>query len=136
MDIVQSRSRSAVERSALVLLALPIAAFSLFVGYNKAFAPIEVLTEHLAWTIHLPVFLGKAIGGLELVAASVLLASLVVRALRRAGFYAAAWIVLNHGVAALVHIGAREWSTLTQSAVVIPLCMILAWLCWRRASVA
>lgn len=97
---------------------------------------MEVVTEHLAWTIHLPVILGKLVGWLEVLAVITLMASLAAKLLRRAGFYAAAWIVLNHSVAAVVHVVAREWSTLTQSAVVIPLCMVLAWLCWRRASVA
>ena len=121
------------EQVSLVLLALPIAAFSLFVGFNKALAPMNVLVEHLAWTIHLPVMVGKAVGWLEMLAASVLLLSLAVRRLRRTGFYAAAWIALNHSVAAIVHVSAQEWSTLSQSAFVIPLCLVLTWLCARRA---
>lgn len=120
------------EQVALVLLALPIAVFSLFVGFNKALAPMNVLVEHLAWTIHLPVMVGKAVGWLEMLAASVLILSLRVKRLRRAGFYAAAWIALNHSVAAIVHVSAREWSTLSQSAFVIPLCLVLTWLCLRR----
>ncbi|WP_353227805.1 DoxX family protein [Novosphingobium sp.] len=126
------RTAALAERALLVMLALPIAAFSLFVGYNKALAPMAVLVEHLAWTIHLPMVVGRAIGWLELAAATVLIASLVLRRLTRAGLYAAGWIALNHGIAACVHVGAREWSTLTQSAVVIPLCVLLVWLCLRR----
>ena len=127
-----SRHTHWAAQAALVILALPIAAFSLFVGFNKAFAPMEVLVEHLAWTIHLPVLVGKAVGWLEMLAASLLLLSLAASRLRRAGFYAAAWITLNHAVAALVHVSAKEWSTLTQSSFVIPLCLALTWLCWRR----
>jgi uncharacterized membrane protein YhaH (DUF805 family) len=97
---------------------------------------MNVLVEHLAWTIHLPVMVGKGVGWLEMFAASVLILSLAVRRLRRAGFYAAAWIALNHSVAAIVHVSASEWSTLSQSAFVIPLCLMLTWLCARRASKA
>ncbi len=127
-----TRATHWAERIALVVLALPIAGFSLFVGYNKALAPMEVLVEHLAWTMHLPVAIGKAVGWLELLAAIVLILSLFLRRLYRAGFYAAVWIALNHAVAAVVHVSAREWSTLTQSAIVISLCLVLAWLCARR----
>lgn len=119
---------------ALVLLALLLGGFSLFVGYNKALSPLEVLREHSAWTYHLPVVLGRAIGWVEMVAAAVLILGLFVPSLRRAGVWGAVWITLNHVVAAVVHVIFEEWHTLTQSAVVITLCLIMVWLYRNHAA--
>lgn len=133
-DVVhRNRGKRVMLVAALAVLVIPIAAFSLFVGWNKAFAPLDVLARHSAWTIHLPVFLGRAIGWLELVAAATLLAALVVPRFSRAGMFAAIWITLNNTVAAIVHVIFAEWHTLPQSAVVITLCAIMVLLFARRA---
>lgn len=118
---------------ALLLIAGALGAFSLFVGYNKALAPLEVLRDHSAWTIHLPVLLGRLIGWAELAAAAVLILGLFAARLARWGSWAAVWITLNHAAAAIVHVVHREWHTLTQSAVVIALCLVMVWLYRRRA---
>lgn len=117
-------------------LALTIGGFSCFVGYMKAFAPIEVLAEHTAWTVHLPVIVGRGIGWLEMAAAAVLILTIPFPRLARAGFAAAAWITLNHSVAAIVHILAGEYPTLVQSAVLISLCILLLALLHRAAGEA
>ena len=119
--------------AALAALVVPIGAFSLFVGWNKAFAPIEVLAQHSAWTYHLPVWLGRSIGWLELIAAVILFAGLLVPKFARAGMFAAIWITLNHIAAAIVHIVFAEWHTLTQSAIVIGLCLLMVLLFVKRA---
>lgn len=119
--------------AALILLALLLGGFSLFVGYNKALAPLEVLREHSAWTYHLPVLLGRVIGWVEILAAAVLILGLFVPSLRRAGVWSAIWITLNHAVAAVVHVVFAEWHTLTQSAVVITLCLMMVWLYRQHA---
>lgn len=116
----------------LVLLALLIGGFSLFVGYHKTFSPLEVLAQNSAWTVHLPVALGRAIGAAELLAAALLLLGLPLRRFARAGFFAAIWITLNHVAAAIVHVIHAEWHTLTQSAVVIALCLLMVELYRRR----
>lgn len=135
MEKAKRLSRGWINYMALLPLALAIAGFSLFVGYNKALAPLAVLTQHSAWTIHLPVLLGRALGWLELLAATTLILSLAIPRLARAGLWAAIWITLNHSVAAVVHVQAKEWHALPQSAVVIPLCLILVALCkWRVAA--
>ncbi|NCP18984.1 MAG: hypothetical protein GW855_07495 [Erythrobacter sp.] len=128
-----SRARSILIVVLLCILVVPIGAFSLFVGWNKAFAPLEILAEHSAWTIHLPVIVGRAIGILELIAATALFAALAVPRLARIGMYAAIWITLNNVVAAIVHIIFAEWHTLPQSAVVITLCVIMVLLFASRA---
>jgi uncharacterized membrane protein len=118
---------------ALLLIAAALGAFSLFVGYNKALAPLDVLREHSAWTIHLPMLLGRAIGWAEIVAAALLILGLFAGRLARWGSWAAVWITLNHAAAAVVNVLHREWHTLTQSAVVIALCLVMVWLYRRRA---
>ena len=118
----------------LVLIAVTLGAFSLFVGYNKALAQLAVLREHSAWTIHLPVLLGRVIGWAEIVAAALLIVGLFAARLAHWGSWAAVWITLNHVVAAVVHVFHAEWHTLTQSAVVIVLCLVMVWLYRQRAS--
>ncbi|MEZ5742437.1 MAG: DoxX family protein [Sphingomonadaceae bacterium] len=119
--------------AALVLLSLLLGAFSAFVGWNKAFAPLDVLREHSAWTIHLPIWLGRVVGWLEMLAVAMLFAALAMPRLARFGLLAAAWITINHSVAAIFHVVNAEWHTLTQSAVLIPLCFAMTGLWWRRA---
>jgi uncharacterized membrane protein (UPF0136 family) len=117
----------------LLVIAGALGAFSLFVGYNKALAPLAVLREHSAWTIHLPVLLGRVIGWAEIASAVVLILGLFAGRLARWGSWAAVWITANHMVAAVVHVIQSEWHTLTQSAVVIALCLLMVWLYRRRA---
>ena len=114
----------------LVILTVLLGGFSAFVGWNKAMAPLEVLREHSSWTIHLPVLLGRAVGWLEMASVAALAAALLVPRLARWGLAGAAWISANHVVAAGFHIAYAEWHTLTQSAVVITLCVLWVWL-WR-----
>lgn len=117
----------------LVILTLLLGGFSAFVGWNKALAPLEVLREHSAWTIHLPVLLGRLVGWLEMASVAALAAALLVPRLARWGLAGAAWISANHIVAAGFHVAYAEWHTLTQSAVVITLCVLWVWLWQRRA---
>lgn len=113
---------------ALVILTLLLGGFSAFVGWNKAMSPLEVLREHSAWTIHLPVLLGRIVGWLEMASVAALATALVVPRLARWGLAGAAWISANHVVAAGFHVAYAEWHTLTQSAVVITLCALWVWL--------
>lgn len=117
----------------LILLAVVIGGFSLFVGYHKAFSPLEELARHSAWTIHLPLLLGRALGLMEIAGAAILILSLPFRRHARVGTLAGGWIGLNHTVAAMVHIAHAEWHTLTQSAIMITLCIVMTALYARRA---
>ena len=118
----------------LILLALLIGGFSLFVGYHKALSPLETLAKNSAWTAHLPVWLGRAVGWAELAAAVPLFAGLTMRRLAVAGYFAAIWITLNHMAATVIHVIHEEWHTLTQSAVVITLCLVMVAIYRIRAS--
>ncbi len=117
----------------LALLVLLIGGFSLFVGYHKAFSPIATLAQNSAWTVHLPVWLGRSVGVLELLAASVMLGGLAIRALARPGYLAAIWILLNHIAAAIIHATHDEAHALPANAAYLALCALIVWLYRRRA---
>lgn len=119
----------------LILLVLPLAAFSAFVGWNKAFAPLAVLAEHSAWTWHLPVWLGRFLGIAEIIAVVLLLAGLIMPRVAKMGFIAALWITLNNTVAMIVHIIHDETHTLMQSVLVISLCIVICILYAGRANI-
>ncbi|QZH73895.1 MAG: DoxX family protein [Erythrobacter sp.] len=118
----------------LALLVLAVGGFSLFVGYHKAFSPIEILAQNSAWTVHLPVWLGRMVGVLEVLAASVMLLGLALRPLARIGYFAAIWITLNHVAAALIHATHDEAHALPANAVYLALCGLIVWLYRRRAT--
>lgn len=128
-----NKARAMIALVALVILTLLLGGFSAFVGWNKAMSPLEVLREHSAWTIHLPVLLGRIVGWLEMASVAALATALVVPRLARWGLAGAAWISANHIVAAGFHVAYAEWHTLTQSAVVITLCALWVWLWLDRA---
>ena len=118
--------------AALVVLTLLLGGFSAFVGWHKATSPLDLLRENSAWTIHLPVVLGRVVGWLELASVAGLVTALLVPRAARLGLIGAAWIGANHVIAAGFHIAYREWHTLTQSAIVITLCLLWVWLWLRR----
>lgn len=131
-----NKAGAALTLIALVILTLLLGGFSAFVGWHKATAPLEILRENSAWTIHLPVPLGRLVGWLEMAAVAALAGALLVPRLARWGLAGAAWISANHVVAAGFHVAYAEWHTLTQSAVVITLCVLWVWLWQRRAKAA
>ncbi len=104
------------------VIAVPLAAFFAFVGWNKAFAPMADLARHGAWTVHLPQWLGRVVGGSELACAVLLL---VPGRLRR---ITALVLVANQACAAAVHLARGETAALPQNAVLVALLIALAWL--------
>lgn len=102
----------------VVVLALVLAAFFAFVGWNKAFAPLADLARYHAWTIYLPETLGRIVGWSEMVLAAGLLG-----ALTRQGWYvarlSALLLVLNQLVAAAVHAIHGEAGALPQNGVLV-----------------
>lgn len=100
------------------LLALLLAGFFGFVGWNKAFASLADLAPHHAWTVHLPEWLGRLVGWSEMVlAAGLLLAP--VPASRREGQICALALVINQAAALLVHLVYNEAAALPQNALLI-----------------
>lgn len=111
-----------LRKGAVMLLALLLAAFFGFVGWNKAFAPLAELARHGAWTVHLPEGLGRLVGWSELALAAALLAVPVRPSIAR---IAALALVLNQIAAALVHGALGETAALPQNAVLIVILLAL-----------
>ena len=103
----------------MAVLALPLAAFFGFVGYYKAFAPIEELARHSAFTVHLPVLLGKALGWLEMAGALALLSGLAIRAARPVQGAFAWALAAEQVVSSIIHLQHDEAAMLPQNGVII-----------------
>lgn len=109
----------------LAAASLLLAAFFAFVGYMKGFAPLMELAKHGAWTVHLPPPLGRAMGYSEMGCALLLLAGLARPAW---GMWGAAILFVNQLAAAAVHMAMGETGALPQNAVILTLCVLIAWL--------
>lgn len=118
--------------AALTLLTLLLAAFFGFVGYMKAFAPLDMLERHNAWTVHIAEPAGRAVGWSEMACALVLAAALIRPKWSRTGMLAAAILVLNQLDAAAVHFRQGETATLPQNAVIVAASLLVLLLHARR----
>lgn len=117
---------------AFAALALPIGAFALFVGFHKATAPMALLREVTAWTIHLPLIAGRTIGLIEMAAALALLSSIFVPRLAVAGAMGALVIAALNTIGGVVHYIHAETGTYAQTAVVVTLCILLTALAFAQ----
>lgn len=117
----------------LAALTLLLGAFHGFVGWHKAFSTHEQLVQHAAWTMHLPMWLGKLVGWVEMVVTAALLLALVRPALARVGYWCCIYFIVLEVVAAAVHYVMQDGGSLLQNAVSIALTALLAWLYARRA---
>lgn len=118
--------------TSIILLSLILAAFFLFVGAMKAFAPIPELVQHHAWTVHLPYYLGRAVGWSEMGCSLLLIAGLIRPSV---GMFGAATLLINQICAAIMHLGQHEYGALPQNAVIMAVCSLI-WMLQssRRAS--
>ena len=107
------------KRIILHSLALMLAAFFGFVGWNKAFATLSDLASYGAWTVHLPEAAGRIVGWSELACAVGLL-------IPRTKFCVAAALIANQIAAAAVHLAYDETAALPQNAVLVALLSVLA----------
>ncbi|MFM5925130.1 MAG: DoxX family protein [Novosphingobium sp.] len=103
-----------------------LALFFAFVGWNKAFAPLEDLAHYHAWTVYLPEWLGRLIGWSEMALAALLLAVLV-PGQRRWTAIAALALIANQLVAAAVHALHAETGALPQNGGLIALLGLIAY---------
>ena len=101
-------------RLAVALPGLPLAAFFAFVGYYKAFAPVSELLLHHAWTAHVPWWIGRPMGWIELAGAAALVAGLTPRNWP-ATRIAAAVLAASQIVSAWVHVHNDEANALGQN---------------------
>lgn len=109
-----------------VTAAALLAAFFGFVGWNKAFAPLDELARHHVWTLVLPEAFGRLVGWSELVLGAGLLAVLVPPH-RRLARLSATVLIVNQIVAAAVHAARGEIAALPQNGVLIALLGLVAW---------
>lgn len=116
---------SAVCRALIAVLCIGLAAFFGFVGWNKAFVPLEDLARYHAWTVYLPEWLGRLVGWSEMALALGLLCFIVPK-LRRHARAAALLLIVNQLVAATVHLTHGEAAALPQNAVLIALLALTA----------
>lgn len=116
----------------LAALTLLLGAFHAFVGWHKAFSSHAELVRHSAWTMHLPMWLGRLVGWTEMIATAALLLALVRPMLARMGVVVCAVFVVMELAAAATHYATQDGGSLTQNAVTISLTVLLAWLYSRR----
>lgn len=107
------------------VVAVLLAAFFGFVGYNKAFASIADLTHYGAWTIWVPEALGRAVGWSEMGCAVGLLGALAPR-FRTIARIAAAILIVNQLAAAATHAAHGETGALSQNAMLIAFLALVA----------
>lgn len=107
-----------LRRIVAAVLAIGLAVFFAFVGWNKAFASLDDLARYHAWTVYLPETLGRAVGWSELATAAGLLGALIPSGWA-IGRVCALTLILNQIVAALVHVAHGESGALPQNAVLV-----------------
>jgi DoxX-like family len=113
---------------ALVALTLLLGAFHGFVGWHKAFSTREELVQHAAWTIHLPLWLGKLVGWTEMIVTAALLCAVFRRSWSRVGFWSCVIFIALELMATFTHYRTQDGGSLVQNAVTISLTAVLAWL--------
>ena len=107
------------------IIAVLVAAFFAFVGYNKAIASLADLTRYGAWTIWLPEMAGRLVGWSEMLCAAGLLCIFSAR-FRNLARVAAIVLIVNQFVAAAVHASHGEAGALPQNVVLIVLLALVA----------
>ena len=112
----------------LAALTLLLCAFHGFVGWHKAFSSHEELVRHSAWTMHLPVWLGKFVGWTEMILTAALLLALVRAKLARVGVWVCILFIVMELISAVTHYVTKDGGSLAQNAVAISLTGLLAWL--------
>lgn len=121
----------------LIVLAIPMAAFFVFVGFYKAFAPMAELARHGAWTAHVPEWIGRPMGWTELVGAVAMALAAIPGLGRRVGPFAsrmAVWLALSQVVSAWVHVTHGEASALPQNLFLFVTLLVIAGLCRAPAN--
>jgi hypothetical protein len=112
----------------IAVLAFPLAAFFGFVGWYKAFAPLQELLEHHAWTAHVPVWIGRPMGVTEMLGAVALVAGIFPAAWRWTRL-AALWLAASQIPSSIIHWNHGEADELPKNLLVFAMLLAVAALC-------
>ncbi len=134
--MTSNRIVGALRLVAMAALTLLLGAFHGFVGWHKAFSTHEELVQHAAWTMHLPMWLGKLVGWVEMVVTAAVLLALFRPRLARVGLWSCLAFIVMELAAAATHYVTQDGGSLVQNAVTISLTAVLAWLFATRISFA
>ena len=122
------RLAGVLRATVVAALTLLLGAFHGFVGWHKAFSSHEELVQHAAWTMHLPVWLGKGVGWAEMIVTAALFVALVRPKRARVGVAACIIFIVMELAAAVTHYVTQDGGSLAQNAVTVSLTALLAWL--------
>ncbi|MBO9726359.1 MAG: DoxX family protein [Novosphingobium sp.] len=123
------RIRHLVKLIGVAVFSTVLALFFLFVGFMKAFAPLTELARHRAWTVHLPVLVGRGVGWTEIICALLLLFGMFCPSIGIAGALA---LLLNQVGAGVVHAWVGEFQSLPQNGLIVFICGVVCYLQFRR----
>lgn len=115
-----------------VPLTVLLSAFHGFVGWHKTFSSREELLRHTAWTVHLPEWLGKVVGVIEMILVIALLVALLRPRFSRIGQLACYAFIALEAVSTAIHQITNDGASLTQNIVSMLLTAFLAWLFAQR----
>ena len=127
-----TRMSALVRLSLMVPLTVLLSAFHGFVGWHKTFSSREELLRHTAWTVHLPEWLGKVVGVIEMILVIALLVALLRPRFSRIGQLACYAFIALEAVSTAIHQITNDGASLTQNIVSILLTAFLAWLFAQR----
>jgi len=127
-----TRMPALVRLSLMVPLTVLLSAFHGFVGWHKTFSSREELLRHTAWTVHLPEWLGKVVGVIEMILVIALLVALLRPRFSRIGQLACYAFIALEAVSTAIHQITNDGASLTQNIVSILLTAFLAWLFAQR----
>ena len=114
-------------RVAVVLIGWPLAAFFGFVGWHKATATMAQLATYHAWTAHVPEWIGRPIGWLEMVTAIALLAAISQRIWPMARWLGMV-VAATQFVSSAIHLKRGEASLIAQNVVLVAGLAAFFWL--------
>jgi hypothetical protein len=119
-----------------LLLILPLtvilSAFHAFVGWHKTMSSRQELLKHTAWTVHLPEWLGRLVGVVEMGLVVALLAALLRPRFSSIGVAACNGFIVLEVLSTITHQITADGASLPQNIVSILLTAFLAWLFAER----
>ncbi|MGV3510423.1 MAG: DoxX family protein [Novosphingobium sp.] len=127
----------ALLRLALIVpLTMLLGVFHAFVGWHKTVSSREELMRHTAWTVHLPEWLGKLVGVIEMALVVALIIALLRPRFSRVGQLACYGFIALELISTATHQITQDGASLPQNIVSILLTAFLAWLFAERGRTA